>query len=383
MKKIKYNKVKGQESIFWYETKKGKLFYVRIRYKDRNDEWREKTASGIVNLTAAKRKRTELQEIVNKDQINVFEADKLKFREWREKYYETMSPAWATQTKMGTKNVLDKHLNHFDNLTLSQISKPKYQAFINQKLHIEDMALSTVRTIHNKMMALINYAVDDEILMRNKLRNIKIEKLQIAKVSHLEKDELAKLDELAKKELCEIKYACYILMRFGWRKSEVLGLKKGSVNIIGKNIIDISVTNAKSAYEDETPLKTDNSYRTNRLTGKNSQAILDALDVAKVIYESHGRPFNDESRILVNKHTCKTFCHSIPNNILAKLGGTLGINVSPHMLRHSFASHSLVDGNSVIAVADWLGHTPEMSQKVYNHTTKDSHLQLVKFANGE
>lgn len=37
----------------------------------------EKTASGTLNITEARRKKVELQELVNKDQTSVFDADKM------------------------------------------------------------------------------------------------------------------------------------------------------------------------------------------------------------------------------------------------------------------------------------------------------------------
>jgi integrase len=48
-----------------------------------------------------------------------------------------------------------------------------------------------------------------------------------------------------------------------------------------------------------------------------------------------------------------------------------GKPLSPHAFRHARATHMLNDGWDVVAVADFLGNTPEMVMKVYGHSQVD------------
>jgi integrase/recombinase XerC len=50
----------------------------------------------------------------------------------------------------------------------------------------------------------------------------------------------------------------------------------------------------------------------------------------------------------------------------AKKSG-LGLNVHPHMLRHSFASHVLQSSGDLRAVQEMLGHASIATTQIYTH----------------
>ena len=383
MKNTQYHKTK-ETSIYWYNTKEGKKFHVRINYKKANGKRGEKTKSGLINLTAAKRARTELQGIIDREETKVFDIEKVTFKEVRERYFNQNFRRWSVSTRKDMESINKKYLSRFDDLLINKFKKATYEEFINDLLFEKDLSVKYVRKIHQKMVAIFNDAVDEELLTTNRFKKVKIEKIEpTKKKKHLEKGELELYDRVAKDNLTAIKYACYVLMRVGLRKGEVLGFKKKSVNIIAKNVVDYTVDNSKTPHEEESTLKTNNSYRTIRLTGEYATAVLNAIDEARRIYTHHGCEFDDNSRIIINAHTCKTYNHKMPNVMLSKLNDISGIDVTPHMLRHSFATHGRQNGNDLVAVAKWLGNTPRVTHEVYSHVTDESHLRLVKFANAK
>lgn len=200
------------------------------------------------------------------------------------------------------------------------------------------------------------YLVKENIIKSNPMLLIKNPKLEKKVPKFLYYNELSSLFEsidmntnlgIRDNLILEILYST------GVRVSELVNIKLKDINTFDKSI-NIFGKGKKSRvvlYGDslESALK---KYL------NNSRNELLKIDTDILLLNKNGTPLTDRGvRLIISKIVEKT---------------SIKQNVSPHVLRHTFATHLLKEGADLKTVQELLGHTSLKATEVYTHITNEA-----------
>ena len=147
-----------------------------------------------------------------------------------------------------------------------------------------------------------------------------------------------------------LKHYCILLLIYsaGLRRSELINLKVADIN--SERMI-INIIGAKGK-KDRISLLSDNTLRILRKYYKKYQPKEYLFEGAK------GGKYSPTSVTKILKK--------------ATLKADLQKNVTPHMLRHSFATHLLEQGTDLRYIQELLGHNSSKTTEIYTHVSKKS-----------
>ena len=247
---------------------------------------------------------------------------------------------------------LSKLSDYFDKRDLLKLSYKHLEKYLST---LEEYAPSTVSRNISSIKGFYNYMVKINKISSNPSELIKEPKLGRHLPSYLTVDEVNKLLDIdiknnydyRNKAILELMYAT------GLRISEVVSLEFKNIDF-DDCIIRVM---GKGSKERIVPI---NDYALD--------ALKEYIDIARPEMLIKG----DNNYLFINNHggpmTRQAIFKMIKKECLIK---GISKNISPHTLRHTFATHLLENGADLRMIQELLGHSDISTTQIYTHITNE------------
>lgn len=243
-------------------------------------------------------------------------------------------------------------VNEIDEITRSNVN-----AYV-RKLHEENFRSTSIMRKIASLRGFFRWLCSNEICRQNPAITLEQPKVpkklpKVMSVNEIEDILKNDLDE-TEKVIVELLYGC------GLRVSELVNLKTNSFDMDAKYLI----CSGKGSKERMIPLGT-----------KAVEALQNYISLRDFLQNK----FNLDTKILLINKKGRTLTRQDIYNFIHKQGEKLHKNISPHTLRHSFATHLLENGADLRIVQELLGHSDVATTQLYTHISK-KRLKEVYFA---
>lgn len=248
----------------------------------------------------------------------------------------------------------------FQQEDLSEIHYPQIRSWI---VHLVNQNM-TNRSINRKMSSLTSFykfLQKTEVISIHPMaqhKALKVEKQLQVPFSAKEVDQVLmamnaddSFSSVRNKLMVELLYST------GIRRTELIGIKESDVNTVD-NVIKVLGKRNKERYVP--------------ILSSVSETLLDYLNLKKDLN------LRNEYLLVTDKgkKLYETLVYRIVNSYFGEVSSKT--KKSPHILRHSFATHLLNEGADLNSVKELLGHSSLASTQVYTHSSLD---QLKKVYN--
>ena len=260
----------------------------------------------------------------------------------------------SDKTRESYKNDLEiykKFLNDNNIDNVNRIKKENIKEFIKQRSNEEPSTvahnLTVIKNFH-KYLVKENIVNEDESLYieRPKLRKLLPKTLSIEDVDILLDIKLNTPFDYRNKAMLELIYGC------GLRVSELINLEINDIDLINCQIRILG----KGSKERDIPL---GEYSIDYLKKyiENRHLLLKKKQCNKLFVNNHGNGMTRQGFFKILK------------KLLQEKG--LNPNVSPHTLRHSFATHLINSGADLRSIQEMLGHSDISTTKIYTEVSNE------------
>ena len=240
---------------------------------------------------------------------------------------------------------------------LSKVTKMNINMYI-KKLHDDKIAPTSVTRKLASLRGWFLWLIENNYTVTNPILGIKQPKLtrKLPKVLNMNE-----IQTLLTEKMLPVEHAFFeLLYAAGLRVSELVGLNVQNIDFTSGYVRCFG----KGSKERIVPI------------GKSAQnALKKYLKTRDLII----RKFNLQEKTLFLKDNGKKISRQDVYNFIKQTGKTINKQISPHTIRHSFATHLLENGADLRVVQELLGHSDVSTTQLYTHISK-KRLKEVYFA---
>jgi integrase/recombinase XerC len=241
----------------------------------------------------------------------------------------------------------------FETPKISEATFPMVRSWIAQLIELGNSARSVNRKI-SAVRALFKFLLRQGVVQKDPMLKIKVLKTEKRLPSFVKEDEMMKVLEAD---------ASFDNTLAGWREKLILELFYGS----GMRLAELLQLKDSSI---------DLKARTLRVLGKrNKERVIPFSKNLVSIIEGYRMIRNREvgtkthGLLLVTDEGEPAYRMMVQRIVTKRLKETGAEKKSPHVLRHTYATHLLNKGADINAVKDLLGHSSLAATQVYTHNT--------------
>jgi len=279
--------------------------------------------------------------------------DFIEFLEIEKKYSKETTENYKIDLYLFLNYCKEYKLNKFSNITYDDLRK--YLVYLSKEKKYSNKSISRhISSLHS----LYNYLIDEGVIENNPMNLINSPKKEFRLPVYLTSNELEDIINTPDRTKKVGKRDVLILEMFystGIRLSELVNIKISDIDFINKKI-KILGKGSKERYV---------------LYGDRCKEYLeDYINNTRKYYLKEASNYlflNQHGKVLTTSGI-----EYIVKNVL-KQSGT-NIKLTPHVLRHTFATHMLNEGADLMTVKELLGHSDLSTTGIYTHVSNE-HLR--------
>lgn len=267
------------------------------------------------------------------------------------KLQKRVSPLTVQSYKLNLDQFFAFSNEKFQVIDLSEISHFLVRSFIATLME-DRMSPASVNQKISTLKSFFKYLVRNELVDINPVEKIRGPKMPKRLPSFVDAEQLDKITSVegTKTEFENVRdqLLMSIFYQTGIRRAELINLKVTDVDIYNLQLTVLGKRNKERVIPFSVELK---------------------RDIENYLHIKESQGFNNEHLFvtLKNKPLGPSFVSTIVKKLLGEV--TTSKKKSPHVLRHSFATHMLNNGADINAVKELLGHSNLLATQIYTHNT--------------